>query len=465
MAITVPLITTFDSKGIRLAEKRFADFQKETSKLGQSIRSAFMPAAAAVAGLGAAAFGAARAAMEDQQSQAQLARQLQATTKATTAQVQAVEQYVASLSLATGVADDELRPALAKIVRSTGNVSKAQKVLATAVDVARGSGKSLQQVSEALSRAYGGNVKALARLDPSLRQFITKTTTADEAVARLAENFRGAASRHADTFQGRMDKLRVAVAEATESFGYALLPILERFVNYLTTNVLPYVDKLVKVLEKDGLSGAVKTAARDFGSFITQADGWKGTIIDLTAAVIALSAALKGLAIISSLVGAAKALSAVLGVLGSKVIPALAVGAGTVAGVFASIFATFLALSDLLRDETARPAFLETILNFAKLIANAFILANNAVAAIVNSPIAAANLLPGVNIKSVMPTMDLLDLTFDNQSGSRRQGTGSMADVNRRDYGGTIIIQGAIDPVATGRQVRDVLDRTNRRGM
>lgn len=460
MAITVPLITTFDSKGIRLAEKRFADFQKQTRQVGQSIRSAFIPAAAAVAGLGAAAFGAARAAMEDQQSQAQLARQLQATTKATNAQVQAVEQYVASLSLATGVADDELRPALARIVRSTRDVAKAQKVLGIAVDVARGSGKSLQQVSEALSRAYGGNVKALARLDPSLREFITKTTTADEAVARLADNFRGAAARHTDTFQGRMDKLRVAVAEATESFGYALLPILERFVNFLITNVLPYVDKLVRALEQDGLSGAVKMAARDFGTFLAEADGWKGTVIDLTGAMIALTAAVKGLAIISSVAGAAKALSGVLSVLGTKVIPGLAATAGVVAGIFASIFATFLALSDLMRDETARPAFLETILNMAKLIANAFIVAHNAVAALVNAPVNLANLLPGVNVRGPMQSIDLLDLTFDqtSQGQRRRQMSTDSAQIQ-------IQINGAIDPVATGRQVRDVLDRTNRRGM
>ena len=127
MAINIPIVTGFDDRGVKLAEKRFAQFQKETSKIGQSIKSAFLPAAAAVAGLGAAAFGAAKAAIEDQQSSALLERQLQATTKATQAQVKATEDYITSLSLATGVADDELRPALAKIVRSTKDLSKSQK--------------------------------------------------------------------------------------------------------------------------------------------------------------------------------------------------------------------------------------------------------------------------------------------------------------------------------------------------
>lgn len=217
MAVVIPLVTEFDQKGLKLAEKRFAEFKRESVKVGQSIKQAFLPAAAAVAGLGAAAFGAAKAAIEDQQSSALLERQLQATTKATQAQVKATEDYIKGLSLATGVADDELRPALAKIVRSTKDLSKSQKLLSISLDVAKGSGKSLAQVSEAISRAYGGNVKALARLDPSLKKFIDKTTTADEAVAMLAKNFEGAAAKNADTFRGRMDRLNVALSEAYES--------------------------------------------------------------------------------------------------------------------------------------------------------------------------------------------------------------------------------------------------------
>jgi len=250
MAINIPIVTGFDDRGVKLAEKRFAQFSKQTSQIGTSIKNAFLPAAAAVAGLGAAAVGAAKAAIDDQKSQALLATQLQATTKATEAQVKATEAFISGLALSSGIADDELRPSLSKVARSTKDLTKAQKLLSIAVDVSRGSGKSLSQVTDALARAYGGNVKALARLDPSLKQFITKTTTADEAVAMLAENFRGNADKYAETFAGRMDRLKVAVGEATESFGYALLPILEKVVGFITNRVLPYVDKLVKALEE-----------------------------------------------------------------------------------------------------------------------------------------------------------------------------------------------------------------------
>lgn len=461
MAINVPIVTGFDDRGVKLAQKRFNEFQRETAKIGQSIKSAFLPAAAAVAGLGVAAAGAAKAAIEDQQSAALLERQLQATTKATQAQVKANEDYITSLSLATGVADDELRPAQARILRSTKDLTKAQKLLTLSVDVAKGSGKSLQQVSEAISRAYGGNVKALARLDPSLKSFITKTTTADQAVERLAKNFEGAAARNAETFAGRMDRLKVAMNEAYESIGYALLPILQKLVDMFVQRVLPYVQKVVDALEQGGLSGAVKTVTRDIGNFVLKADGWTGTIISFTGAIIALSAAVKGLLIFQTISSAATAMSGVLSALGSAVLPGLAIGAGTVLGVFASLLASITAFIDLMKDETARPAFLEFLANSAKLIANGFIAAYNAGAMLLNLPVHAANILPGVDVGTI-PLLDFYDFTFDTGPGAQR----SNALRNISDSAQIQInVTGAIDPVSTGKQIADILNRIDRRGI
>lgn len=461
MAVVIPLVTEFDQKGIRIAEKRFNDFKNETSKIGQSIKSAFMPAAAAVAGLGAAAFGAAKAAMEDQQSAAMLARQLQTTTKATEAQVKATEAFVSSLSLSSGVADDELRPALARILRSTKDVTKAQKLLRVGLDVSKGSGKSLQQVTEAISRAYGGNVKALARLDPSLKSFITKTTTADEAVAQLAKNFEGAAAKNAETFAGRMDILKVQMAETYEQIGYALLPILERLIGFITANVVPIIQKFADALTEKGLKGAIKDAATSFGNFIQNADGWQGIIISLTGTVLALGAAVKALMIFNAVNGAASALSGTLSALGSAVLPGLTVGATTVLGIFASLFATVWAFIDLMRDTTARSAFFEYLANTTKLIANGFIAAYNAAVMLINLPIQGANLLPGVNAKTI-PTLDYYDFTFDTSTTGQQ----SNAYRNMKDSAQIQInVNGAIDPVSTGRQIADILSRVDRRGM
>jgi len=255
--------------------------------------------------------------------------------------------------------------------------------------------------------------------------------------------------------------LNVALSEAYESIGYALLPILEKLVRAFQNNVLPYIEKVIKVLEDQGLSGAVKTVTRDFGNFIMNADGWKGTIIDLTGAVIALSVAVKGLLIFNAVNGAASALAGTLSAIGTAVLPGLAIGAGTVLGVFVSLFATVTAFVGLMRDTTARSAFFEYLANTAKLIANGFIAAYNAAAMLVNLPLQAANLIPGVNAATV-PMLDYLDFTFDTSTGSQR----SNALNNMRDSAQIQInVNGAIDPISTGRQIQQILNRVDRRGM
>jgi len=254
--------------------------------------------------------------------------------------------------------------------------------------------------------------------------------------------------------------LNVALSEAYESIGYALLPILEKLVRAFQNNVLPYIEKVIKVLEEQGLSGAVKTVTRDFGNFIMNADGWKGTIIDLTGAIIALSVAVKGLLIFNAVNGAASALAGTLSAIGTAVLPGLAIGAGTVLGVFASLFATVTAFVGLMRDTTGRSAFFEYLANVSKLIANGFILAHNAAVALLNLPLYAANLLPGVDVPT-FAMMDMYDFTFDTAPGGSRNNGGGL----RENAQIQINVNGAIDPISTGRQIQQILNRVDRRGM
>jgi hypothetical protein len=461
MAITVPIITEFDSKAIKLAERRFKQFGREASKVGDSIKTAMLPAAAAVGALAVAGFSAVKAAVEDQAASAELARQLKVTTKATDAQVASVEKFVEQLSLATGVADSDLRPALAKLVRVTSSVSKSQKLVNTALDIAAATGKPLSVVTDALSRAYGGNVKALARLDPALRSLITKTTTADEAVAMMSKRYDGAAAAAADTYAGRLQRIKVALDEAQEAIGYALLPILEKLIRFITNRVVPYMQKLINSFNELGVAGAAKVATRDVGTFIRNLDGWKGVIFDFTAALTALTIALKGLLLAKDVAGAftalASAMSAVGGILGGG----FAITAGMVATAFLSILATVAALVGLLRSKD-KPAFLEYLKNTAKLIANAFILIYNTVIDTINLLPKLANIvLPGSPVGTVGGKMPYFDYTFG--AGDFQYGSGA-GSFRQADQANQIIIQTGIgDPAAIGREVQRVLDANNRR--
>jgi hypothetical protein len=166
--------------------------------------------------------------MEDEQAQAMLARQLQKTTAATDAQIAGVEAYITQQGKLKGVTDDELRPAMAGLVRATMDIDEAQKAANLSMDIAAAKGMSLETVTKAMEKAYGGNMTALAKLSPELRQMIKDGASMEEVMAEMAVTFGGAATDSANTAAGSMKRLGVALGEAKEGVGAALLPILEK---------------------------------------------------------------------------------------------------------------------------------------------------------------------------------------------------------------------------------------------
>jgi len=233
---------------------------KETKTFSNKLDDALQKGAAAFLAVGAAAgamaikigIDAVKAAVEDEKAQKSLAITLRNTTKATDAQVKAVEDYIDKTSKATGVADDQLRPSLDRLVRSTQDVTKAQKLQQLALDIAAGTGKDLATVTEALSKAYDGNLGALKRIGVPLDENIVKTKDFDKAQQALSETFEGQAAAAANTFAGRMDKISNAINEAKEQLGFALLPLLERFAKFATEQLLPALQGLVDGLTRSG---------------------------------------------------------------------------------------------------------------------------------------------------------------------------------------------------------------------
>jgi len=135
MAIKIPIISEFDSKGLDKAVKEFQSLEGVGAKAGFAIKKAALPAAAAVGALGYALAGATKAAMEDEAAQVELARTLNISASATDAQIAATETMISKMSLASGIADDDLRPALANLARGTKDIDKAQQGLSLAMDI------------------------------------------------------------------------------------------------------------------------------------------------------------------------------------------------------------------------------------------------------------------------------------------------------------------------------------------
>lgn len=394
MPITIPLITDYDGRGVKKAERAFADLGKSTKALGSSLKSVFLPATAAVGALAAVGASAVKSAIEDQKAQALLAQQLKTTTKATDAQIAATESWISTTSLAVGVTDDELRPALASLVRVTKSTTKGQKLLKTALNVSKGTGKSLATVVQAISRAYGGNVKALAKLDPSLKSYITKTTTADQATAMLARNFQGAAATAANTLSGKMDRLKIAFSEIKEQIGFALLPIVEKFASFMTETLVPYAQKVADTFGKDGLSGVFKMVAGDAWNFAQNAKGLNGVLVDLGLTAAVVFGAFKAATIITSTVTAVKALITAVTSLGGIFTTLASTSFATIVSAIGLVIATVYLLIDALRDPTFRGTFLQPFIDTLKVIANAFLFLTNKIIDAVNLAIGAYNKIP-----------------------------------------------------------------------
>ena len=228
MAISIPVISDFDSKGIDKAIREFKKLETTGEKAQFAIKKAAVPAAAALAGLGIVAVDAVKAFMEDDKAAQILATSLRNTTGATDAQIASVEKFITQTSIAAAVSDDELRPALEKLVRGTGDVTKAQDLLSLALDISAGTGKDLGAVSDALSKAFNGQLGPLKKLDPALASLVENGASADEVFAALAGTFKGAASTAANTASGQMKSLSIQMGEFKESIGAAILPLVEK---------------------------------------------------------------------------------------------------------------------------------------------------------------------------------------------------------------------------------------------
>jgi hypothetical protein len=211
-------------------------------------------AAFAVAGAAAAAYAGTllvdgvKSAIEDEAAQAKLATTLENVTGATNAQIKATEDYITQTALANGITDDVLRPSLDRLVRSTKDVTKAQELQQLALDISAGTGKDLAAVSEALGKAYDGNLGALKRLGVGIDDSIIKSKDFDAAAAALSKTFEGQASKQAETFQGKMARLTVAFDEAKETVGSYVLDALTPLISNFVDKGIPAIQDFAKNL-------------------------------------------------------------------------------------------------------------------------------------------------------------------------------------------------------------------------
>jgi hypothetical protein len=346
MSLYVNLISTYDDTGLKKAGTGLTDGEKQLESFKLKANAAFAAAgAAAVAYAGKLLKDGVQAAIEDERAQVKLAGALRNVTGATEDQIAATEDFILQTSLATGVADDKLRPAFERLVRSTKDVEEAQNLTNLALDIAAGTGKDVTTVANALAKANDGSVTSLKKLGISIgentttygeyikesdklvklqnelawatentakgsdeykkalenvkeQQSIVNDFGADSIdwVSELGKEFSGAAAEGADTFEGKLARMQVTFDEAKESVGALVLDGLQPLLDFIMdlvdgwNKLNPNVQNAVMVfgLASVAIIGAVVAVTKMIAIFNTL----KATYAVITAAQIGLNVAM-----------------------------------------------------------------------------------------------------------------------------------------------------------------------------
>ncbi len=252
MAREVKTNFTGDSSGLERAAHRAGS---AVGHFGDELRSRFTVTAGDVVNglqtLASTAMDFARAAAEDEAAAAALSTTLRNTARATDEQVGNVENWISATQNQTGVMDDDLRPALDRLVRSTGDVGEAQDLLTLAMDISAGTGNDLQSVAEQLAMAEDGRVRGLQSLGIATRDAAGETLTFEEITANAAATFGGQMAASLETTEGQLAVASARFEAMKEEIGARLIPVLLAASDFILTRLVPALSAAVAWVEEN----------------------------------------------------------------------------------------------------------------------------------------------------------------------------------------------------------------------
>ena len=466
-------------------QKKLAAGSKDIDSIGERAaefgKKAAIAFAAAGAAIGAFAVSAVKAAAEDETAQKRLAATIEATTGATAKQIAGVEEYIKQTSIAIGVADDGLRPAFTRLVRSTQDVEEAQKLLNLALDLSAATGKPLETVTNALGRAYDGNTTALGKLGLGIDAADLKSQDFDTTFNQLTNTFGNFAENEAESTTKQMERVKIALDEAKESIGAALLPVVQELTAWILENFIPALEAFIAGLTGSGglnesLTDSQKTAV-EWGKKVR---GFIDTVIDLKDELFLLAGILGAVFVVSKiaagvqatilliqgLVAAYTALrnSAVAAAIASRFalnpLAGLATGAAVVAAIMAAVkmFDNQANAAAFSGANTVSSSSLPEGFTAGRAITGGGVTGGG----ITGGGLTTGGRTAGGNAATSSPTQTLIEQVSEANFIKRTAGTGSfdVAGFRRGEEADrvTININGAIDPASTARQIADLLN-------
>jgi hypothetical protein len=298
---------TFDAdldelkKGVKSATGEVQSFSDRAADFGKKAALAFAVAGAAVT---AFAVSAVKAAAQDEAAQKKLTDTIKATTDATAQQIAGIDRYVTKTSIAAAVTDDEIRPALARLARSTGDVQQSQDLLALALDLSAASGKSLETTTNALAKANEGSNTALKKLGLGLDENYLKTASNEQIVKDLTATYGNFSENQAKTAEARFRSMSIAIDESKEAIGAALLPVAEKLATFVLETLIPALDGFIAGLTGNyGLKASLTESQKDLFAWGERVRNIIKTIYDLRQELTVIGTVIAGVFVAAKIAG------------------------------------------------------------------------------------------------------------------------------------------------------------------
>lgn len=436
------------TKNIGTAGKSTQTLGDQASEFGKKAALAF---AAAGAAIGAFAVASIKAAAQDEAGQRKLEETIRNTTKATADQIAGIDQYVTAQSIATATTDDVIRPALSRLLRSTGDLTKAQELLTLSQEIAAATGKPLEAVTNAVAKSFDGSNTALTKLGVGIDAATLKTLTFDQTQALLNKTFDGFIQNQSTTAAFKFQQLSIAISETKEQVGAALLPAVTALTNYILTNVVPVVQSFVNGLTgQNGLTTGLsksEMAAIEWGNKVKSVIE---TVIRFKDELIAVAAVIGTIFVVSKIAAGVVATIALINTLikAYNLLKASAIVAG-VASAFAlnpllgvgavALAAGVLAGANALagRSDTPSASSGSSVGGFSGTMPNGQPFVTTGVASAASSAAAASKIVAS------------------NTGAAKSGASGSTINLN---------VNGAIDPEGTARTIVNTLNNSYYRG-
>jgi hypothetical protein len=354
------------TKNLKSGSKDVGTFGDQISDFGKKAAVAF---AAAGAAIGAFAVTSIKNALADEAAQRKLEETLRASTAATDAQIASVGAWIDKTSLAIGITDDELRPAFSRLARSTNDVEEAQKLLNLALDISAATGKPLEGVANALGKAYDGNATSLGRLGLGLDANLIKSKDTDAIMSQLTKTFGNFAENEAETTAKKFERVKIAIDEAQESIGAALLPIVEKLAEFLIVTLVPNMNLFIAALTgKGGMVDGIDRSGDSAYEWGQRVRGMIKTIIELKEELTVVAGIIAVMWVTSKIFAFVTAIQGIIAVMialrttaiGTAVAAAFATGGANIALATAALLAVGLTgynLSKLTSGDSTESGF------------------------------------------------------------------------------------------------------------